>query len=349
MKRRELEMGNVVSRLVAALSVFAMFAVNAQADESQGRRIEEAKFVEIGGIEQWITIRGDDSRNPVLLILHGGPAEPQSPLIQIYAPWEKEFVVVQWDQRGAGKTFGRYGKGTPDMTVEKMTQDVIDLTNYLRGDLHREKIILLGHSWGSFLGVQAVRKHPELFAAFVGTGQVESWERTVAIQYEYTLDRSREAKNEKAVETLMQIGPPPYKDLQQYMGMRRLFNSYMAPTDVAWPQKEATLYAEQLSKEDLAAYQAGAQFSLGLLAPTMFSMDLTKLGTDFAVPIVIIEGGDDYITPVKAAKEYFDAIKAPQKRFIPIDGAGHFAAMTHSDAFLEQLVKVVKPIATKGE
>lgn len=103
------------------------------------RAIDESGFIRVGGIDQWISIRGTDARNPVILFLHGGPAEAQSPFLKEFLPWEASFTVVNWDQRGAGKTFGRNGPTTPDMTVERMAQDVIEIAELTKYKLHPVK------------------------------------------------------------------------------------------------------------------------------------------------------------------------------------------------------------------
>jgi pimeloyl-ACP methyl ester carboxylesterase len=151
--------------------------------------IAERGFVKIGGIDQWITIRGEDRSNPAILILHGGPGDAQSSLAYLYRHWERAFTVVQWDQRGAGRTFGRYGNATPDMTLDRMIEDGAEVADYARRRLGQKKIILLGHSWGSVLGVYIIKRHPELFSAYVGTGQIVRWADDTATEYAYTLAR----------------------------------------------------------------------------------------------------------------------------------------------------------------
>jgi pimeloyl-ACP methyl ester carboxylesterase len=176
--------------------------------EAQSVPIEEARFLPLGGIQQWVTIRGADRRNPALLILHGGPGDAQSPLVSTYAPLEQDFVVVQWDQRGAGKTLGHAGASPQSTSLELLTRDGIELTEYIRNYLHTNNVVLIGHSWGSFLGVHIVKRRPELFRAFVGTAQVVSWRGIVETQYQYTLDRARAEPNASAVTELEALGIP---------------------------------------------------------------------------------------------------------------------------------------------
>jgi pimeloyl-ACP methyl ester carboxylesterase len=141
----------------------------------QPRPIEEARFLLLGGIQQWITIRAADGNKPVLLILHGGPGEAQSPLVSTYAPLEHSFVVVQWDQRGAGKTLGHAGAFPQSTSLELLAEDGIELAEYLKTYLHTNGVVLVGHSWGSFLGVHMVKGRPDLFRAFVGTGHTQAF------------------------------------------------------------------------------------------------------------------------------------------------------------------------------
>jgi pimeloyl-ACP methyl ester carboxylesterase len=158
--------------LAAILLLANAIAANAQAPTAQ---IDRVLFAPLDGIDQWISIRGDDRANPVLLVVHGGPGEVQWPQAEIYRPWEKSFTVVQWDQRGAGHTFGRYGTKTPDVTLDRISKDGVELAEYLCRDLGKKQIIVLGHSWGSIVATRMVQMRPELFAAYVGTGQVTSW------------------------------------------------------------------------------------------------------------------------------------------------------------------------------
>src|SRR2546430_5029024 len=177
--------------------------------------IDEAKYVEIGGIHQWITIRGEDRTNPVLLLLHGGPGDATNPWGYAgFRNWLKYFTVVQWDQRGAGRTFGRNGAASAStITPERMIQDGIELSELLKKRLHKDKIVLVGHSWGSVLGFFMVKARPELFHAFVGTGQVAAdFARNSAVAYAAIVERASREGNSQALKELKEVGAPPYND-----------------------------------------------------------------------------------------------------------------------------------------
>ena len=169
-------MNTVISRrhLLRLAAVPASIALCPAIARAAAQSIARERFVSIGGIEQWVAIRGRDHTRTAMLFLHGGPGEAQSAFLPIFAPWEDRFVVAQWDQRGSGRTFGKNGTGTPDMTLEQMTRDVVEVTEYVLDQLNARKLVLVGHSWGTILGLGAIRLRPELFHAFVGTGQVVS-------------------------------------------------------------------------------------------------------------------------------------------------------------------------------
>ena len=172
--------------------------------------IDEADYLRIGGIDQWVQIRGDDRENPVLLWLNGGPGFSTRPGTFAFRDWEKRFTVVMWDQRDEGKTFALSGtsvEGT--MTIAQMTNDGIEVANWVRTRLGKDKIVLLGHSWGSMLGVHMVDARPDLFSVYVGTGQVVNLEKDAEAACPLLLERARALHNAAAEGQLVGVGPPP--------------------------------------------------------------------------------------------------------------------------------------------
>ena len=185
--------------------------------------VDEANYVKIGGLEQWITIRGEDRKNPGLLFLHGGPGDATNPWGYAgFRNWLKYFTVVQWDQRGAGRTFGRNGAGAAStITIERMVMDGVELSELLSKTLHKDKIVLVGHSWGSILGVFMAKARPELFYAFVGTGQVANPAQNYAVAYAALVERASREGNSRALQELNEVGPPPYKDGRGFAVQRK--------------------------------------------------------------------------------------------------------------------------------
>lgn len=141
-------------------------------------------YVSIGGIEQYLEIGGDAPDHPILLYLHGGPGGTSLPAVMSWRTWEERFTVVHWDQRGACRTFRKNGaEGCGRLTIERMVSDGIEVAQFLLAHLGKPKVLLVGHSWGSALGILMVHRRPELFSAFVGTGQFVSWHEAQAYIY----------------------------------------------------------------------------------------------------------------------------------------------------------------------
>jgi len=220
--------GSLAGFLAAAHAAPALSAENAR------RSIDQSSFVPMGGLDQWISIRGEDRRNPVLLVVHGGPGEAQWPQAARYRAWEEAFTVVQWDQRGAGHTFGRYGAKTPDMTLERISNDGVELAEYLCRTLGKKKIIVLGHSWGSIIAVAMVQRRPELFAAYVGTGMVGSWKGAIKVKFDLVLAKARADGDAASVKQLEASGPPDPNDANKVFGFNDRVYPLWAPSDVAW-------------------------------------------------------------------------------------------------------------------
>jgi pimeloyl-ACP methyl ester carboxylesterase len=313
--------------------------------------IDEAIFVSIGGVEQWVTIRGQDRANPVLLFLHGGPGDVTSCwTFALFAPWEEHFTVVQWDQRGAGRTLRKSGPAVaPTLTVDRMAQDGIELAEYLRKHLGKDKIILVGHSFGSILGLQMVRTRPDLFYAYVGTGQVADETKNYAGAYDALLKKARAAGNQRAVDELTKAGPPPYSSGEGYGVQRKWSNAFEGADRFLPSTLGLTLVAPGCSVEDINDSAAGQMLSGERLVPQTKSSGPKELGLKFSIPIFFFQGAEDFTTPTALARDYLKALQAPRKEFVPIQGAGHFAVFIHSDQFLDELVRRVRPLAVAAE
>ena len=174
--------------------------------------IASLERVRIGGIDEWIEIRGQNVNNPILLFIHGGPGIAFIPLAgDFQGPWEERFTVVEWDQRGAGKTYASNDKELQQrtMNVPQMEQDTLEVVNYLRHRFKREKILIVGHSWGSVLGLWLAHEHPETIYAYVGVGQVVNMEQNARLVYRDELNQARSRRDEQAVKELESIAPYP--------------------------------------------------------------------------------------------------------------------------------------------
>ncbi len=281
--------------------------------------IDDARYVEIGGIEQWITIRGEDRGNPVLLFLHGGPGDATNPWGYAgFRSWLRYFTVVQWDQRGAGRT------------------------------LNQDRIILVGHSWGSILGVRMVKTRPDLFYAFVGTGQVAGDPtRNYTVAYEEVLKAAKRRGDQRAVAELEQVGPPPWRDGRGYGVQRRWANLFEGANIFLASTLGLALAAPGYTARDVNDWLSGQRLSAERLVPQTNAADSAALGGEFAVPVFVIQGAEDFTTPTSLARSFVASIHAPRKAFVSIEGGGHFAVFMKSEAFLNELVTRVLPLAKR--
>ncbi|QMV41125.1 alpha/beta fold hydrolase [Cohnella cholangitidis] len=168
--------------------------------------------VSLGGVKQSLLIRGNDKNNPILLFLHGGPGYPQIAYARKYQQrLEKDFIVVNWDQRGSGKSY-HWNLTEEDMQVDKLVEDTRELTLYLTERFHQPKIFIAGHSWGSTLGALTVQRYPDNYYAYIGIGQVANSPLGELRSYEFALREARKSNNEKAIMELEAIGAPPYRN-----------------------------------------------------------------------------------------------------------------------------------------
>jgi pimeloyl-ACP methyl ester carboxylesterase len=312
--------------------------------------IEETMFVTLGGIEQWIQIRGDDRKNPVLLYVHGGPGTTISPVSSLFRPWEKYFTVVMWDQRDAGKTFVRNG-AVREMTLARVSQDGIELADFLRHRLGKRKIIVLGHSWGTMVGLHMIHDRPDLFSAYVGTGQVVSIAEKEPINYARTMARLQAAHDVEGIRELTSAGAPPYRSFRQLMVERSLSNRTDIPAERNLRNNmiPIALLAPGWSLWDIYESLQASDYAEAATFDADASYDARQLGAEIPLPFFILNGAEDHVAPTDLARSYFDFVRAPEKQFVVLNGAGHSAILTEPDIVLRELVVRVRPAAIRTE
>jgi pimeloyl-ACP methyl ester carboxylesterase len=307
-------------------------------------RIDEARFIPLGGIEQWVTIRGENRSNPILLHVHGGPGVAFSAFTDEFAPYEADFTIVQWDQRGAGRTFGRYGADTPEVTLDRIARDGIELAAKLQDRLGKRKIIVFGHSLGSIVATEMVRRAPEHFAAYVATGQFASFKGTVDAQLRYLREIAEATDDTDLITRLDEIERLAPEGLDQFFAINRLLSSRLPAADAAFTQSLQSRMSESMTPAELEDWQAGTQASVDWLMPDVGRVDLFATTQRFNVPFIVIQGSEDIYTPTELAAAYFEHVEAPTKELVIVEGAGHFPHLTHSEQFLATLVRITRPL-----
>jgi len=316
--------------------------------------IQASYKTRIGGIDQWINVRGQDKANPVLLFVHGGPAAPNTPsLWQFQRPLEEYFTVANWDQRGAGKTYNEVDPDTigDSIRIARYVDDAIEVAEHLRARYGVEKIILMAHSWGTVVGMHAALKRPDLFHAYVGIGQVINVRDNERISFDYGLAQARAHGNAEAIREMESIAPYPG---DQPITRERIVIARK------WPQfyggltafrEDSTYYfrASRLSSDytdrDRCAINEGSVFTLGRLLDEYLEVDFKPVRT-FPIPVVMLMGRHDYTTPSAPTAEWLEKVQAPYKHGVWFERSAHMAPWEEPGKTLVSLLQHVRPLAT---
>jgi pimeloyl-ACP methyl ester carboxylesterase len=309
-------------------------------------------FVSIGGIEQWVQV-GDGTGagaagvcdRPVLLYLHGGPGGTSVPASAAWRPWDEYFTVVHWDQRGAGRTFRRNGaEGCGSLTLDLMVRDGLEVVEYVLATLAppARRVLLVGHSWGTALGIHMLKRRPELFSAYVGTGQLVNMRENEDYNYWWTLRRAQLLGNTEALEAVRSLGAPPFTKWKNLQTLRE-WSDRLAEGDGDPLLPQPRPMPPDFTPDDVPPMMAGAEFSRRQLLAELFRIDLPALGLAFEVPMFFFHGACDHATPAELAERYCASISAPHKEFVRFEGCHHFVVMNRPGDFLRELVARVLP------
>jgi len=316
------------------------------------RGIDKQVPVPINGTRQWITVRGRDMRNPILLFIHGGPAAPEMPTSWTFQnPWEDYFTVVQWDQRGAGKTYNTNDPAKIGRTLNlpQMVSDVEAMVQYLRATYHKPKIIALGHSWGSLLGIILAHKHPEWLYAYVGMGQMIDSVASERESYETLLQIAAARHNEQALKELRSIAPYPGPALDlNKVNIQRKWGVKLG--GLSWGRDNYAYYyrAAELSPDysdaDVDTVDKGSALSLPRLIGALGNFDYSRV-TDFHCPIIIFNGRHDETVSSDVTARWFARVHAPFKKLVWFEHSAHMMQIEEPGRVLVHLVEDVRPLA----
>jgi pimeloyl-ACP methyl ester carboxylesterase len=304
--------------------------------------IASLERIRLGGLDQCILIRGNDSSLPVLLFLHGGPGMPAMYLAHAFQrELEKEFVVVQWDRRGAGKSY-REDIGST-LTTEQLIADTVELTNSLRARFHQDKIYLVGHSWGTYLGMLVIARYPELYHAYVGIGQLARSSPIARIQDEYIRQSARRMGDQAAIKELEEKGASVRETLLfQFGGEIRNAKSFM-------PLLLTGLAAPEYSLRDARNIPKGVSLYSRNFVYNSISGDLMDAITQVEIPVYFFTGRYDYTDPFALTQEYFSKIKAPEKHLVWFEESAHFPFYEEPVAFARQMHGVLNAASPNSD
>ena len=319
--------------------------------------VERLEKVRIGGVDQWVSIRGADRRNPVLLYIHGGPGYVSIPMSWWFNRGVEEyFTVVQWDQRATGKTYLLTDPATitPTLTRERMIADTEEIAAWARKEFSKDQIFVLGHSWGSFLGLQLAERHPEWLYAYIGVCQLVDGPESERRGWRFAMDAARDAGNAEAVRELEAIAPYgargqtiPIKDIYVERKWVGYYGGVMAYRRDNSADGDLSQLSPDYSDQEIGHIWDGNKFATPYLLPGVVALDLTATNK-LAVPLILFEGRHDRNVNSEVAATWFDTVKAPEKRLVWFEHSAHIPMTEEPGKFLLSLVRYARPIAEKA-
>jgi len=315
--------------------------------------IEVLEQIDVGGTKQWISIRGLNKANPVLLMIHGGPGSPVMAMSWAFQkPWEDFFTVVQWDQRGMGKNFVTTDTTAvgPTMSTGRLTQDAEEVMAYLRKRLNKDKIVVLGFSFGTTIGTRLAAARPEWLHAYVGVGQsAPNGERYLYDRIMTVATQRNDTAALRALKAIAPYPPPNGFDLQKALLARKYARMY----DGGWyGKRDFNLYfslpdwGQEYTQADADAYLPALKWAEQAVMGAPRQPGARPAGRQgvYSVPVILMMGRYDLHTPYEAARVWFDGISAPNKKFITFERSSHYPMFEEPGRFLATLLSEVLPL-----
>lgn len=301
--------------------------------------------VKLGDSEQWISIRGNDTDKPILLFLAGGPGGTQIAATRTHLKeLEKHFIVVNWEQPGSGKSYSSIP--IESITPKTYISDTHELTLYLKERFNKEKIYLMGESWGSALGILVAERYPELYNGVIGTGQMISFIETERLDYNKAIEIAKERGDTSTIEKLEHQGPPPYYGddvVWKESAYLMYLSSYMAKNPEIHGPGLNTLgdvAAPEYGLYDKVNFFRGVIYTFNHVYQQLYDIDLREQATDVDVPVYLLVGRHDINAPTVLAEDYFEKLNAPDKKFIWFEHSGHSPWIDEQDKFIDTVINL---------
>ena len=310
------------------------------------------EYIPINGISQYLFHTGTNYENPVLLYLHGGPGSAESLFAHAYQEkWDDIFTVVHWDQRGAGKTLSTNPDEDTFPTVDILLSDLKEVIEYLKKKYNKNKIILLGHSFGSVLGSLYIKKYPEDIQYYIGVGQVIDMHENEQVAYDKTKEVILNANNKSDLKKLEALGDYPGKkidlsDFKTISNFRKLQSKYHLATSVNISLIITAIKSPIFQLSDIKAFSNSSIANKKTLK-FLETFSLYNNGYDYSIPIYYISGDNDWQTPYTIAEKYLNKVNAPEKKFYLIPKAGHNPMLDEPHLFFESLKDINNKFVVK--
>jgi pimeloyl-ACP methyl ester carboxylesterase len=308
--------------------------------------VAELASVRLGGHDQTVLIRGRDTRRPVLLYLAGGPGQSDLGYTRAYMPdLEDDVVFAVWDQRGTGTSYGALDPaGT--WTLERAVADTIELSEYLR-DRFGGRIYLFGNSWGSILGTLAAQRRPDLYAAYIGAGQMVAPLETDRAIYGEMVALAERRGDTQRVQRLRDAGPPPYRDVYRYVEQLMAYDEIGPYPKTDWFEHHGPGGIDGNGVREYGALdklnKLKALFDMGaVMYPQLQDVDFRRQVRSLEVPVYLIQGAHELHARLDPARTWFDALDAPHKEWVAFDESGHVPQFEEFARFREELREIVR-------
>lgn len=336
--------------VIFAIVIFTIRAVNGSKYKIKSSGgIDESTYIQINGIQQYINIRGEDTSNPVMIFVHGGPASPMGYVAPYYQqPIEEKFTVINYDQRGCGRTYYANGKSFENLTVEQLERDLDAIVDYACERFGQDKVVIMGHSWGTILGTVYAKNHPGKVSAYIGVsqcisnlfdGKIVIGEKALAVassknkkdaeELEAALSRMRDVSDydEMSVDDLMTAASLSSKYLACEGEMSSMGQMWTGLTSPQMNMQDVGWFMHMTNTSEFFASQRA------LMEYAFFGFDLNEMGSEYEFPVYYIAGSDDYAVPQELAKKYYDTVTAPDKEFVTVENTGHSMFMDNPEEF----------------
>ncbi|NJK75595.1 MAG: alpha/beta fold hydrolase [Richelia sp. CSU_2_1] len=302
--------------------------------------------VKLNGTKQWITIRGKDVTRPVLLFLAGGPGGSELVWTRKYLDrLEDRFVVVNWDQPGAAKSYNAIP--IPMLTTERYIADAHQLVELLRSRFQQDKLYLLGESWGTILGIELVQQYPNLFHAYIGSGQMVNTTENDVMGYQFALKWTRDRGDTKTLETLQRNGSPPYIGngmFMKYIAYFSVLNSYMfnhAPGEGTEGNRLLDVLGIEYGYVDKVNWFRGLIDVFTIFYPKLADLDFSTQAAKLEVPVYFTVGRWDVNAMASLVERYYKGLQAPHKELIWFEKSGHTPLYEEPKQFVDIIVNRV--------